>query len=447
MIQDSWVDTDVNNGFTYYYAITSYDFGYNAGGITPSECNINISLKPDGSIKSIGKNVAKVSPEAPSGGYTPPTLGSIDLIKGFTTSTVAYEIIDPNEIKDGHVYYITFEDTIKVGAADTLTTKNYTLYDSTANVILIDKGTDFNANDEGQFIDGFKLSFDNASKVELDVSRSGWSNPEITPFVLEKYKPPRPSEPKGRQKPNDYRIIFGDLGFGTSTSFVYNQVEYQSMPVNFKVFNVSEDKFIDFAFLEFDHSGPCEDGCFSSNGYALADRIIFLEPSSTDTTLLPTWWFYSQRVDTSVVQLVYPEAGDTAILAIIKPFLSSDEFRFVAKKGYINKDQAKADLDKIKVVPNPYLANALWEPKNPYSSGRGPRSIHFTHLPNQCTIRIFTVSGELVQEIQHESNLIDGTAEWDLLTKDRLSASYGVYIYHVDAPGIGEKVGKFAIIK
>ena len=51
------------------------------------------------------------------------------------------------------------------------------------------------------------------------------------------------------------------------------------MPVNFKVFNVSEDKFIDFAFLEFDHSGPCADGCFSSNGYALADRIIFLEPS------------------------------------------------------------------------------------------------------------------------------------------------------------------------
>ena len=85
--------------------------------------------------------------------------------------------------------------------------------------------------------------------------------------------------------------------------------------------------------------------------------------------------------------------------------------------------------------------------KNPYSSGRGPRSIHFTHLPSQCTIRIFTVNGELVKEIQHESNLMDGSAEWDLLTKDNLSASYGVYIFHVDAPDIGTKVGKFAIIK
>ena len=89
----------------------------------------------------------------------------------------------------------------------------------------------------------------------------------------------------------------------------------------------------------------------------------------------------------------------------------------------------------------------MWEPKNPYTSGRGPRSIHFTHLPNKCTIRIFTVSGELVKEIDHESNMIDGTADWDLLTKDRLSAAYGVYIYHIDAPGIGTKVGKFAIIK
>jgi hypothetical protein len=144
---------------------------------------------------------------------------------------------------------------------------------------------------------------------------------------------------------------------------------------------------------------------------------------------------------------VFPESGDSATIAIIKPFLSSDVFRFVAKKGYIDKDQAKADLDNIKVVPNPYLANALWEQKNPYSSGRGPRSIHFTHLPSQCTIRIFTVNGYLVKEIQHESILTDGTAEWDLLTKDNLSAAYGVYIYHVDAPGIGTTVGKFAIIK
>ena len=29
----------------------------------------------------------------------------------------------------------------------------------------------------------------------------------------------------------------------------------------------------------------------------------------------------------------------------------------------------------------------------------------------------------------------------------RNDISYGIYIYHVDAPGVGEKIGKFAIIK
>jgi hypothetical protein len=34
-----------------------------------------------------------------------------------------------------------------------------------------------------------------------------------------------------------------------------------------------------------------------------------------------------------------------------------------------------------------------------------------------------------------------------MLTKDRLEVAFGVYVYHVEAPGIGNKIGKFAIIK
>ena len=36
---------------------------------------------------------------------------------------------------------------------------------------------------------------------------------------------------------------------------------------------------------------------------------------------------------------------------------------------------------------------------------------------------------------------------WDLTTKDNFPLAYGVYLYHVDAPGIGEKLGRFAVIK
>ena len=108
---------------------------------------------------------------------------------------------------------------------------------------------------------------------------------------------------------------------------------------------------------------------------------------------------------------------------------------------------AKANLDDIKVVPNPYVVSNTFEPKNPYTTGRGPRKLYFNHLPTQCTIRIFSVDGTLVDVIEHNSDMTNGSAEWDLLTRDEMDVAYGLYIYHVDAPGIGEKVGRFILIK
>ena len=42
---------------------------------------------------------------------------------------------------------------------------------------------------------------------------------------------------------------------------------------------------------------------------------------------------------------------------------------------------------------------------------------------------------------------MNGTLEWDLESSDNLTVAYGVYLFHVEAPGIGEKTGTFAIIK
>ena len=57
------------------------------------------------------------------------------------------------------------------------------------------------------------------------------------------------------------------------------------------------------------------------------------------------------------------------------------------------------------------------------------------------------ISGELVREIHHSSTIDFGTGRWDLLTKDNLTTAYGVYIYHIEANGVGEKIGKLAIVK
>ncbi len=444
-IKHTFVDTTVKNGFTYYYALVAYDFGFPEGDIIPSESPIRVSLQQDGSVK-LGSNVVRVTPEAPAAGYIEPTLGSISRVEGSSSGQISYEIVDINKIKDGHVYYIVFEDTIKVskkvGQPDTLTTKNYSLIDSTDNKIVINKSTDIVEDPEQPYLikeHGFKLKFKNETRVELNREESKWNDTTIVNYQFEKFV--WPTGLRGEERPNDYRIEFGDVGIGTSIEGKFGNNVFPSKPVNFRVFNVSKNKYIDFIFVEIDGN----DGVLSTNG-ARRDRIVFVEPDKNNVPVY-TWWFYLLDTPNPTLGTRLPKSGDVINIKLRKPFLSSDKYRFVAKKGFIDVEKAKADLDKIKVVPNPYVATALWEPRNPYSSGRGPRSIHFTHLPNKCTIRIFTVNGELVDIIEHNSPLNDGSAEWDLLSKDNLSISYGVYIYQVDAPGIGTKIGKFAIIK
>jgi hypothetical protein len=109
---------------------------------------------------------------------------------------------------------------------------------------------------------------------------------------------------------------------------------------------------------------------------------------------------------------------------------------------------ASSLLDRIRVVPNPYVGINELEPVSKLPGQvRGERRIYFDGLPRECVIRIYTLSGELVKEIRHSSGVDNGREYWNLLNRDGLSVSYGVYIAHIEAPGIGEKLLKFAIIK
>ena len=130
-----------------------------------------------------------------------------------------------------------------------------------------------------------------------------------------------------------------------------------------------------------------------------------------------------------------------------KPFLSHDTFEFTTLTAGIDQQLAKNQMDDIRVVPNPYIVANSWEPRNPYTNGRGDRELHFTHLPAKCTIKIFNVRGQLVETIERNAAVDNGTEIWDMLSKDNLDISYGIYIYHVEAEGIGEKIGKFVVVK
>lgn len=452
-IVHSWTDSTVQNGQKYYYAVRAYDRGYPPLQISPSESNLKISIdNVTGKVRSIGTSIAIVTPEAPAAGYVDPSVSEIKLVRGGTTGRVGYTIVDPTKILDNHTYRITFEDTVLPSrvsdAPDTFKTKSYTLTDITnpnSFDTLIAQRRALEDTIEQPIVHGFRLIFQNEKFFGLNPAFSGWGNDSVWQFDFRQW---RGGFIKGQQKPSDYKIIFGDLGIDTSTQFLVSdlpRVETPAIPVNFTVINTSENKSIDFAFIELDNAGGA--GIFSARrGTGLnnsrSDVIVFLERDLRDT-LVPTYAF--RAIFDSVRRS--PRSGDTATIVLSKLFRADDVFEFTTRAQRIDNTKAKNELDKIRVVPNPYVVAAPWEERNPYNTGRGPQSLHFNHLPQRCTIRIYTVSGELVATIEHDSNILDGSAEWNLLTRDNLAVSYGVYIYHIDAPGIGEKVGKFAIIK
>jgi hypothetical protein len=455
-LRHSWTDSSVQNGQKYYYAVRAFDQGYTPLNILPAESNLRISLDPvTGSVKEVGTSVVIVTPDAAAAGYVAPNVSAIRLVAGSTTGTISFEMVDPYKVRDNHTYRITFDDTLIAGSGfnspDTFRTKNFTLADVTspsAFDTLINRSRFVADTIEQPITDGFQLTLKNEKNFGLNRDLSKWSRDNVLRYEFQQWKGGFIS---GLQKPNDYKIVFGNVGVDTSTQYLVDDVTpvlLPAIPVNFKVFNVTENKQIDFAFHELDLVGDPRPGVFSASYFfnrpnrTLTDEIIFLERDLRDS-LKTTWDFYL-IFDSLRTQ---PAPGDTVTIVLSKLFRASDRFEFTTKAQYINKEQAKGELSKIKVVPNPYIAAATWEERNPYSSGRGPRAIHFNHLPQQCTIRIYTVSGELVATIEHNSDILDGSAEWNLLTRDNLSVAYGVYIYHVEAPGIGEHVGKFAIIK
>ncbi len=450
-IQHTWVDSTVQNGQKYYYAVRAYTKGYAPLDIAPSESNLRISIdNTTGEIKEIGPSVAIVTPEPPVGGYTAPQQSLIQLIRGTTTGKVAVNIVDPRYILD-RKYRVTFEDTELSGtgaAPDTFRTTTMTLVNATdpnALDTLIRRTTDVADTVEQPVTDGFRLKLTNEKTIDFSASASHWNKAGRRSIQFARWEN---GSVQGQAFPNDYKFIFGPVGIDTSISFTVTESGYVTdpIPMDFKVIDTYSNQKVSVAFVELDASTG--QGVFSSvfdpsrPGSSKSDLAILVENNAKGSPVIT--WAFSVLYDSSKAD---PTAGDTATVFTTKSFRSADAFEFTMKRQGMDVSAAKSSLDNIKVVPNPYVAASVWEERNPFNTGRGPRVLHFNHLPQVCTIRIYTVDGELVTTIEHNSTLLDGTAEWNLLTRDNLAVSYGVYIYQVDAPGIGQKIGRFAVIK
>jgi hypothetical protein len=74
------------------------------------------------------------------------------------------------------------------------------------------------------------------------------------------------------------------------------------------------------------------------------------------------------------------------------------------------------------------------------------KQIRFTRLPEKCTITIFTITGEKVQELNHYDQ-IDGNELWNLRSYNNQEVAPGLYIYVVETPSGEKLIGKFAVVR
>jgi hypothetical protein len=104
--------------------------------------------------------------------------------------------------------------------------------------------------------------------------------------------------------------------------------------------------------------------------------------------------------------------------------------------------QGDDNLSEVRVVPNPFIYDKTGKGNYPGQKDK----LLFAGLPGPCKIRIYSVSGDVVDEIDHDS--IEGTHEWFQVSKYNQFISSGVYIYHVESKeGKGSTIGKFIIIR
>ncbi|MCD4681340.1 MAG: T9SS type A sorting domain-containing protein, partial [Bacteroidales bacterium] len=98
-------------------------------------------------------------------------------------------------------------------------------------------------------------------------------------------------------------------------------------------------------------------------------------------------------------------------------------------------EAAVTALDIINVVPNPYYGFSGYE------SDQLDNRVKITNLPEKCTITIYNVSGTIIRQFTKDD--ISTAVDWDLKNQAGIPIAGGIYLIHVKANGVGEKVLKW----
>ena len=484
-LQFFYVDDDVRNGFTYYYALVAYDRGcgrFVVGddgvgvpsdgdddeSVEPQQNTFNISVDALFNLRGLSRNAAVVTPRASAAGFqsagvnedlrrpsgrVPPADGSSPLANApagrpVGTGSVNVTVFDEAlALADDRVYRVEFFGANETGDDEYRTTE-YRVVDQTSGEVLVPRTT-FNSSSPG--FSGLFLTFDNEDSFGYDRDKVGWvaqadddgldgtgllfsRNPEGLPGYQTDWRA-GVEEPVGEEdyafSVYDYELRWVDPADSLYRPPRYRLDRFSRIEIPVYAVNLTLGTAADLVVRDLDG-----DGAFGPN-----DALLILERDPDGERAL--------RHRVTFESDGGPAPGETARLRIsrLRPFATGDFFQFTVRGSFVDEELAAEALDAIRVVPNPYVGAAAWEQGSPQVGGRGEREVQFRHLPQTATIRIFNIRGELVRTLEHNGTGGDGQLSWDLKTSENLDIASGMYVFHVEAPGVGEHIGKLAVIK
>ena len=489
-LKHSYVDDNLINGIEYWYCVTAYDKGnQNSDSLEQSyQSALGHSIMESHTVSVIPGVIAQDYNDATYNPLLNPE-GSIPALGGVCQGLVKLDIIKP-ELITGDDYLITFVDsTLEIVNLDTNYVLGFNLYRISAETgdttLLLDHHLFSNDTEDNLPVtDGFRLTVLNTpsgvefvgwTKVNGDTSTFYWNTKPVERYI---------GDPSVVQEDvytvDDYRVTIDTNESGGLNAKWYDfftGISYDTtfhLPLKVEVvtdpnnpIDVSNNTWL----MEFAVKAPWVDYrefYYSQLGWDLVpgglaftkgspgfyekyiDILNFekyeINSGTGDTTytglLLQTNNMPDDYVnaygDPIHINGVAPMQGDEFTIRTYKPFRKEIYYEFSTNPANYS-NTADIDLNKIRVVPDPYIVSNEWE------TNQFGKKIMFNHLPSECKISIFTVAGDHIIDLNHNDN--QGYMFWDMRTYNDQYIAYGLYVYVVSLPDGQKKVGKFLVIK
>lgn len=466
-LQYSFTDTKVINGLNYWYSITAYDRG-------DEELE---SLESPKGTNPEAKNLNSVIPVSSALGRTPV---SSDNAEHFGSGTSNY-ILTPSPVDDKSLsnssYEIFFNFNTNTDRGKLKTQIELTIIDS-SKTLPHQYGLAFKTDRIFDIVDlttGDVLKEDNTYIPRAYPGVRYSLNGSVVPGIEFRVYDPNPTAPPDSLPSKNDRLT---IDF--SINSLKNGTEYvmQNRPFDLDQTQATEDGIIlqlaapqiindvsrvggtdnfEIDFYVVDESQVLNalylisvtSSGFNSSNEGIISLLVKRDNTEVTFDSLKNLGSFTFDGIEGIVKFPPddpPAPGNIYSLTTVIPKQPNilDRYRFTVDGPVINTEVIKSDMNKIRVVPNPYVVSSLYEPEFGELRREPLRQIQFINLPTECTIYIFTVDADLIKTLYHSSTT--GTEVWDLRAEGGREIAAGVYMYLVKTAD-SEYLERFAVIK